>query len=151
MSIRSWASYKAVIEWKDIAETQPVFLHGRRGEVFTKPSVTVPDMSIPLATLLSRYRMGTPVPLAQGVFSNGDDIVPAGFENWSEQEKADFLRGVQKEAGEAKGRMQDREAAKSKAAQKAAFDAAVKAEAEKKLALDRRTPNQIELGGDAPA
>jgi len=94
------------------------------GEQFTLPSLTVPDMSIPLPTLLKRYRRdGTE--FLEGVYTGDDPDLPDNFEKMDKMQRIDFARENAARIAEGRAKLDKSRTASTEAALKAQFDAAV--------------------------
>lgn len=65
---------------------------GPKKEKFTLPSLTVPDQTLSLHDLISRYVRGQEVPVYQPVFLDEDSPVPPGLENMTVQDRIDLAR-----------------------------------------------------------
>lgn len=122
--ISNWGNYSHVIGLSDDMET-PVYASNSQTEVFTKPSLTVPNMSISLATLLKRSRTGGTVTTFEGVFAGEDDLLPVNFEKMDKMEKEQYLRDVAASSRASQDVLAQRNAERKSKADKAAFDAAV--------------------------
>lgn len=129
--IANWANYGAVVGLT--ADDQPVYASNPVEEVFVKPSLTVPDMSLSLSVLLKRSRSGGSVTHYEGVYHGDDDLIPVNFEKMDKSERESYLRDVAAAAKSTRDVLQQRSADKAKKASKAAFDSAVAAAASKKL------------------
>jgi len=100
------------------------------GEVNTEPSLTVPDMSLPLKTLLTRYRRdGTE--FLEGVYTGDDPDLPDNFEHMDKMARIDFARENAARIAKGRASLDSRNQSANEAAFKAKFDAAIAAEMEK--------------------
>jgi len=93
-------------------------------------SLTIPDQSIPLATLLSRYRRdGTT--FLEGSYDNGDETIPSNFERLDKLQRIDFIRQNAERIRDTRSQLQKIETAAQTKKAKDAFDKAVAAEVNK--------------------
>lgn len=100
------------------------------GEVNTEPSLTVPDMSLPLKTLITRYRRdGTE--FLEGVYTGDDPDLPDNFEHMDKMQRIDFARENAARIAQGRASLDKRNKSSTEAEFKAKFDAAVSAEIEK--------------------
>jgi len=96
------------------------------GETFSKPSLTVPDLSIPLKHLILRYRRdGTE--LLQGVYHNDDTTLPPEFDRMEKTDRIDFARLNAERIHATRSALDKRTAAQKEKDAKRAFDDAVAA------------------------
>jgi len=135
------SNYGTVIGWEDYEQTIPILAKRSNPERSGRfPSVAVPDMAIPLGDLLKRYRRGSDVAIYEGAFNGPGDIIPDGFERMDEMDRIELLRDVASKVSEGRSILQKRNAEKNAAAQKAAFDDAVR-KAAAASAVDKDAPS----------
>lgn len=73
---------------------------GSKKEVFTLPSLTIPDQTLSLKDLLARYVRGQDVPTFEPVYIDDETGVPVNFEKMTIQDRLDLAKEV-KNRGEA--------------------------------------------------
>lgn len=94
------------------------------GEVFTEPSLTIPDQSIPLKTLIGRYRRdGTE--LLKGVYLNDDPSFPDNLDRLDKTDLIDLARGNAAKIASTRFDLDHRTATQKRISEKKAFDDAV--------------------------
>jgi len=79
---------------------------GPKGEVYTLPSLTIPDQALSLETLITRYVRGGEVQVFPGVFG-GDDLIPVNLERMDEIERIELARNIKASMPSAIKRLQD--------------------------------------------
>lgn len=87
-------------------------------------SVTVPDMSIPLRTLIDRHLQGGKVKTFRGTYVPDSSLVPTDFERMDSLDKAQLLKELPDFIATSRGKLISSRQAREAAAAKAALDAA---------------------------
>lgn len=82
------------------------------GEVFTKPSQTIPGQSMPLQDLLERYVRGQDVKVFSGQFGVDEDL-PDGIENMDPFERAEYAQDLANAVANKRAAMAARRASKA--------------------------------------
>jgi len=75
-----------------------------KGEVNTLPSKTVPGQTLPIRTLVDRYRKGQDVPFFSGTYNDNPDF--DGFERLDSVERAQLALEVRKSVKSQQTRLQ---------------------------------------------
>lgn len=95
---------KLVNTWRDYP--------GPQKEKFTLPSLTIPDQTLSLKDLLSRYVRGADVPVFEPVFIDDDSGVPINLEKMTKQEKIDLARAAKADVQKMQAELQKKQAEK---------------------------------------
>jgi len=82
-----------------------------KGEVFIKPSLTVPDQSLPLKTLLERYVRGGDVVQFPAVYTGEDDNIE--LDKLSTIERVELLNEIRNGIAQTRMRLQEEQKQKS--------------------------------------
>lgn len=98
-----------------------------RGEVFTKPSLTVPDMQLSLRAMLDRHLHGSSVKTFQTANVPVDSMIPINLERMSKIDRAELSQGLSDFVVTTRGKLQTARQAR----QKAEFDSIVVSAAER--------------------
>lgn len=104
----------------------------KRGEVFTLPSKTVPDMSLSIRDLMERHKSGGQVKSFVPVYA--DETVPVGLERMDKIERAAYARELADFVEVTRGKLVSAREARARAAADAAFEAEVKKRMDARLA-----------------
>lgn len=83
--------YKVVTRWT---------YAGPQREKFMLPSLTIPDQTLSLKDLISRYVRGQEIPTFTPQFDVDDEVVPVNLEKMTPQDRLDLARAVRKEIKE---------------------------------------------------
>lgn len=73
---------------------KPIYVGNRVGEINTKPSQTIPGMTLSLQELLKRYVKGDPVVLFEPVYLGEDDTIPDNLELMDEIQRLEMSRDI---------------------------------------------------------
>lgn len=96
-----------VINWRNYG--------GPKLTAFELPSLTIPDQTLSLKELLSRYVRGADVPVFEPVFIDDESGVPINLEKMTKQEKMDLAREQKEVVKKMQKDLQDKAKARAEA------------------------------------
>lgn len=96
-----------IINWHNYASSS-----NATGEVFTKPSLTVPSMTLPLEELVKRYARGQNVIVHEGIYLGPDSDIPDNLERMDFAEAKEAATAIAAYIEETRTGLQKRAAAR---------------------------------------
>lgn len=132
---------RKVLEYRTSKKGVTYPVYEKLGKVSKLPSLTIPNQSIPLQELITRYRRdGTEV--LKGVYSGDSDLLPSDFERLDKMQRIDFMRKNAERIVSTRNILEGRNKDAKTASAKAAFEAAVNAKLQELKASEAKPDEQ---------